>query len=181
MFANPAEMIAVSSDAVRGGPVYFTKEDIRPRNHQVFCASCCVPIFCRPYSFRGRLYCDGALTDPVPVQKALDLGCGRIVLILTKPRDMLRDPADDEKHARMLERKYPAEAADLRNRARRYNEGVRLAEELEAAGRLLILAPEAGLPQLKTLGRDRAVLAQMYDSGNSAASAVPGFLAKTAD
>ena len=34
---------------------------------------------------QGVPYYDGALGDPVPVEKAFQLGCERVVMILTKP------------------------------------------------------------------------------------------------
>lgn len=48
-------------------------------------ASCAIPFVCKPYEVEGIPYYDGALGDPVPIQKALELGCDRIVLVLTKP------------------------------------------------------------------------------------------------
>ena len=44
---------------------------------------------------QGALYFDGALGDPVPVQKAFELGCDRVVLILTKPEREIRHSGKD--------------------------------------------------------------------------------------
>ena len=45
----------------------------------------------------GIPYFDGALGDPVPVQKAFDCGCEKTVVILTKPERELRTSNQDEK------------------------------------------------------------------------------------
>ena len=42
-------------------------------------------------------YYDGALGDPVPVEKAFQLGCDQVVVILTKPEGELRTAEIDEK------------------------------------------------------------------------------------
>ena len=69
------------------------------------------------------------------LQKALDDGCGRIVVILTRPRNEPADFKADRAGARRIRRKYPAAAEDLLRRADRYNEGVAFAlrHKLEVA------------------------------------------------
>ncbi len=86
-----------------------------------------------PIRYRGECF-DSALGDPIPVEKAFELGCDRMVLILTKPERVLRTPGKDELFARGIQRKYPAAAEKLRQRARRYNEGVALAQEYAKKG-----------------------------------------------
>lgn len=48
-------------------------------------ASCCIPVIDRPYCIGGVPYYDGGLADPVSLQKAQELGCSRVAVILTKP------------------------------------------------------------------------------------------------
>ncbi len=48
-------------------------------------ASSAIPFFCKPYTVDEIPYYDGALSDPVPIKKAFELGCERVVVILTKP------------------------------------------------------------------------------------------------
>ena len=45
-------------------------------------ASCCIPIVCKPYTIDGINYFDGGLSDPLPIKKAINDGCDKIVLIL---------------------------------------------------------------------------------------------------
>lgn len=48
----------------------------------------------------GVSYYDDTLGDSVPVEKAFICGCGRGVLILTKPHNILRIPGEDMKFYR---------------------------------------------------------------------------------
>lgn len=47
-------------------------------------ATCALPTFYkRPVSYQGRRYIDGGVSDPVPVQKAIELGAKELVVVLT--------------------------------------------------------------------------------------------------
>ena len=122
-------------------------------------------------------YYDGALGDPVHVQKAFDSGCDKVVLILTKPRDLLRTPEKDERLARMVRRKYPLAAEGLRRRAENYNAGVALAKRYEAEGRLLIIAPDDTCG-MDTLTRDKDAMRRFYDKGVADGGRIPEFIAE---
>lgn len=162
--ASPMELQIVTTRADTGDAVYFTKADLRQDRYDVVKASCALPYFCRPYPLAGRLYYDGALSDPVPVEKALEAGCGKIVLLLTLPADTVRDPARDARVARRIERQFPRAASKLRGRAERYNRGVARAKELASQGRLLIVAPDDTCG-VDTLCRDPEAMGRLYAKG----------------
>ena len=86
----------VATNAQTGQAKYFDKNDISQDDYGIFKASCAIPFVCKPYEVQGNLYYDGALGDPVPVQKAFQLGCDYVVLILTKPERELRTSDKDE-------------------------------------------------------------------------------------
>lgn len=115
---NPMELIRRGRQSAETGEAhYFSKDDIAQDNYDILKASSSIPFVCRPYPVQGRLYYDGALGDPVPVDKALELGCDRVVVLLTKPAGIPRSPSRDEKYAAGIQRKYPAAAHALRQRA----------------------------------------------------------------
>ena len=175
---NPMELCVVASDARTGQVKYFDKTDIHQDDYDIFKASCAIPFVCRPYPVEGALYFDGALSDPVPVEKAFSLGCDRVVLILTKPLDFIRSPEKDEKIAARIQKKYPAAAENLRRRAERYNEGVAFAKACAAQGRVLIIAPDDTCG-VDTLKKDRDSLQRLYEKGVRDAQAIPAFLARS--
>lgn len=162
--ANPAQLFVVAQDAVNGRTVYFSKEDMAQDQYQILMASSCIPVVNKPYPVGDRLYFDGALGDPVPVQKAFDEGCDRVVLLLTKTASTLRTPGRDTLLARMLQRRYPASACNLYERANRYNAQVAQAMEWEKQGRVLIVSPD-DISGVNTLTRDRKALDRLYRKG----------------
>mgnify|MGYP006970643777 CR=1 FL=1 len=90
------------------------------------------------------------------MQKAIDDGYDRIVLVLTRPKDVLREQKRDIAPSRILRHSYPAAAERLLNRYATYNDEVALAKKYERDGRVLILAPDdlCGLSTLSKSSRD---------------------------
>ena len=138
-------------------------------------ASSAVPVACEPYVIDGIPYYDGGIADPVPVQKALDDGYDRVVVVLTRLKDVLREQKKDIGPARILKHIHPAAAERLLNRYRTYNDEVALAKQYERDGRVLILAPES-LYGLSTLSKSFEGLERMYRAGYAAAEAISDFL-----
>lgn len=175
--SDPAEFLVVASDAESGMVKYFTKADISQDNYDVCKASCAIPFVCRPYPVGLRVYYDGALSDPVPVEKAVELGCEKIVVILTRPKHVVRTMGKDEMIAKRIRRKYPLAADNLLRRSERYNAGVALAKDYERQGRALIVAPPS-TGGLSTLSRDKEALDLFYRRGYADGAAIKSFLEK---
>lgn len=164
MVENPAELVIVAAEARTGNPVYFTKENLRQDDYRPLMASCCIPVIDRPYVIEGVPYYDGGLADPVPLEKALAMGCDRVAVILTKPIAPEQTGSRDKKLAKLLRHRYPAAARGLALRAERYNKTVRQALKLEQAGRCCVLAPDS-TEGMATLTKDEESLEKMYRKG----------------
>lgn len=161
---NPAQFFVVAEEAVSGKTKYFNKSDLHENDFRVLMASSSIPGVNRPYEVNGVLYYDGALADPIPFQKAFHEGCDLVVLILSKPVDVPREPGRDPALARMIQHRYPASAENLRKRAEKYNASVESAKQYEKQGKLLIVAPDT-IEGMKTLTRDKQVLECLYHKG----------------
>ena len=177
---NPMEFLVVATDARTGLPRYFDKGDIRQDDYDVMKASCSLPAICRPYVIDGVPYYDGALGDPVPVEKAFSLGCDRVVLMLTKPEGVRRDSKRDEKFAARIRREFPAAAEQLCLRARHYNDSVDRARAYARQGKLLIVAPDDTCG-IKTLTRDQDGLRRLYEKGYGDGPKIAAFMSAEDD
>lgn len=176
LMKNPSGLTVVACNALDGAATYFDKSDLAQDNYDVLKASSSVPVANKAYMIGGIPYLDGGIADPVPVRKALDEGYDRIVLVLTRQRDILREQKKDVLPARILARTYPAAAERLMERYRTYNDEVALAKEAEKEGKVLILAPDS-LCGLTTLSKSLKGLNEMYDKGYRSAEAIKDFLA----
>lgn len=164
MMADPAELVIVAADARTGKARYFMKDELRQDDYTPLMASCCIPVIDQPTFIDGVPYYDGGLADPVPVDKALAMGCDRVAVILTKPIAPEQTGARDKKLAKLLRHRYPAAAKGLALRAERYNQTVRRALKLEQQGIVCVIAPDS-TEGMATLTKDKQALEAMYQKG----------------
>ncbi len=172
---NPMEFYVVATQAETGTVRYFDKSDISQDDYDVMKASCALPCVCHPYKVGGTSYFDGALSDPVPVEKAFSLGCDKVILLLTKPEDDIRTPDQDEKLAVLLRRHYPQAAERLCCRAEKYNSSIAAAQEYARQGKLLIVAPD-NTCGVTVLTREPEHLRRLYEKGYGDGEKIKHFL-----
>ena len=175
MVSNPAAFIVVATNAETGKVRYFEKSDMAQNNYDVIKASCSIPLVCHPYFIDGVPYYDGALGDPIPIEKAFLMGCDKVVLILTKPRDFRRTPDKDRKLAAGIRKKYPLAAAQMEQRAAHYNAALDLAESYAKQGKLLIVAPDDTCG-MDTLTRNPEAMKRFYEKGLHDGEVIASFL-----
>ena len=175
ILSNSAEFLTVSTEAETGRAKYFDKSYLQQDNYDIFKASSAIPFVCKPYEIGGIAYYDGALAYPVPIQKAFDMGCDRVVLLLTLPLDTKRSQEQDIKLAKRIRRKYPIAADRLEQRALRYMDDINYARRCELTGKLLIVAPDDTCG-VSTLCREPEALLRLYDKGRQDGRKILDFL-----
>lgn len=166
---------AVCTSADTGEAEYFTKSDLIRNDYSVLKASCCIPIVCKPQSVGGKYYFDGGISDPVPIDFALKLGCDKIVLILTRPEDAEISFNMENVSSRLLRNKYPALCEKLLERGKKYNDSIAFAKKLRDEGRLFIVAPN-NTHGMNTLTKDKSAINDMYFDGYNSAQKIKRFL-----
>lgn len=174
--ASPTDVLVHACEAKTGNGHYFKKTDFKRNEYTPMMASSSIPFVCKPYEIDGIEYYDGALGDTVPLEKAYEWGCTKVVLVLTKPADVLRKAGKDIVLARMIQGKYPEAAERLYKRAERYNFGVTLAKVLEEDGLCLVLAPDDTCG-VDTLTKDPVAMMELYAKGYDDAARIKEFLA----
>lgn len=172
---NPMDFLVVATDARTGNVKYFNKTDIKQDDYNAFKASCSIPFVCKPYIINDIPYYDGALADPVPLKKAFDMGCDKVVLILTLPVNTVRSAKRDSVLANRIQKSYPLSAETLKLRAEHYNTTVALARDYEKLGKVLIIAPDDTCG-VSTLSRNQKALKQFYQKGYDDAAKIKPFL-----
>ncbi len=172
---HETNLTIVVSDALSGEPYYFTKHDMKLDDYTILKASSAIPAVCKGYKINGREYYDGGVSDPVPVQKALDDGCDKLVLILTKPVEITDTLARDTKMAKMIRKNYPLLAEKLIQKSANYKKGLDLALELQKQGKCLIVAPD-DCCGVSTLTKDKDKLHALYEKGYKDAEKIKAFV-----
>ena len=172
---NPMDFLVVTTESDTGNVKYFSKEDIKQDNYDILKASSCIPFVCPPYIIDNTPYYDGALADPVPIEKAFELGCDKLVLLLTLPIDTIRNSKQDTLFANQIQKKYPIAAEKLKHRAEVYNASIKLAQKYEKEGKLLIIAPDDTCG-VSTLSRNQDDLIALYYKGYKDGKKIEAFL-----
>lgn len=128
-------------------------------------ATCSVPMLCEPVEIDGHHYLDGSIADSIPIEHALDCGCDKLVIVLTKP-DTCTAPTDYRKFRTVIGsmyRQYPNFVEACMTRVERYEKTVRLMEELRQEGRAFIFRPT--LPAISKFEHDPDKIMAFYNDG----------------
>ena len=175
--AYPGQVEAVVTNLNTGKADYLPVLR-RDRQATVIQASCAMPLLFPIYHLDGQPYLDGGVADAIPWKRALEAGCDRVVVILTRERGYQKEPETLMPLFRRVYRKYPAFVEDLRTRAERYNESRKELFQLEQEGRILVIEPRDTRGFSRT-ERDREKLLAMWQegffAGRKAAEAVRAF------
>ncbi len=161
---NPTEFVIVATNAKTGKPTYFHKRDMKQDDYRAIMASCALPAACRPIRIDGEKYYDGGVSDSIPVQKALDDGCDKVVIITSKPRDFVKTPEQHRFIYTFLCQLYPKIIRCLNRRHIMYTACQKRMFELEEEGKAFIFAPSEHLP-MSTYAMNAQANRELYDLG----------------
>ena len=117
---------------------------------KVIQATCAMPLLFPIYHIKGQPYLDGGISDGIPWQRALDQGCDRVVVVLTRPRDYMKKA---DKTLRLIKRTYKDYPEFIKLMERRhtiYNESRAALFEAEKQGKVLVIAPKSTLGVKRT-------------------------------
>lgn len=165
----------VATDADTGLPVYFDKSDFTRNDYFPLQASSSIPVVCRPYERGGRKYLDGGISDPIPLERARKDGCSKTVVILTRPKDYIRNPKRDIAFANILRLTHRKAANALRYRYLTYNLELQDLLQAEAEGNVLVLAPD-NIDGISTLTKNPDLLQRLYWKGYIEAEKISKFI-----
>ena len=104
-------------------------------------ASCALPILFQPVEINGKKYLDGGIADAVPVDKVIEEGLDKIIVITTREKSYVKDKDYGATLSSGVYRKHKKLAMLLKNRAKLYNESREKLKKLEKEGRIFWIAP----------------------------------------
>lgn len=142
-------------------------------------ATSAMPFVSKMVDWKGKKYLDGGISDSIPLEKCIELGCDKIIVVLTRPIDYRKTQAN-KFMTKLYYRKYPQLVKSILNRYKNYNNTLEKIIELENKKEIFVIRPSKDL-QLKRIERDENKLQEMYDLGitdiNSKMSELKKYLA----
>lgn len=149
---------------IRTGKAEYLSVPRGKEMRDVLVASCSLPILFQPVRIGNRCYLDGGLSDSVPYEHAMEEGCDKIIVVLTRERGYIKTTEKTKGLTDRLYKNYPMVVEDLNLRAERYNACMERLKGLEEEGRIFVIAPEDtfGIGRTET---DTTKLRRLYDEG----------------
>lgn len=146
------------------GEAEYIKVDSSDKKWLAITASCALPLMFPPIKIGNSLYFDGGVADPIPYKKALQDGCEKLIVILTRPRDYFKKDDKSVDVCRFIYRKYTKFGDVLLQRGELYNKCRKELFELEKEGKVIIIEPDSTDNWKRTERRPEMIQA-MYDEG----------------
>lgn len=105
-------------------------------------ASCSLPLLFQPVKIGYGLYLDGGITEPLPVDRAIEDGCDKIIVVTTREKDYRKTKESGAGLSSFIYQKYPRLVECLMSRVDSYNRSRAHLYELEKEGRVFIISPK---------------------------------------
>lgn len=126
-------------------------------------ASGSLPFISHRVKIDGEEYLDGGLVDNIPLDKAFEEGCDKVVVVLTRPMEFrLNEPLYLASRIFYPKEKNLQEA--LRVRSANYNKRMEQIRELNKEGKIFVFSPETILP-IRRLERNPLHIKTIYKIG----------------
>lgn len=160
-----AEYYVTTTNVETGQPEYLKVTDV-VKEMEKLRASSALPFVSQMVEVDGKKYLDGGISDGIPVQKALQMGYDKVIVVLTRPIEYRKKPFSDKmiKLMNMKYKKYPRFVETMKNRYLNYNQTVEKILELEEKGEIFVIRPSEPIV-VKTIERDANKLQYVYDLG----------------
>ena len=163
--------IMIVFDCETGKTVYFDKTGLNKSELMtIFQAGTSLPLVQKPVFYQGRVLMDGGIADAVPIQKSIQDGNQRHVIVLTQPKGYRKKPSKIAWLVRRRYSQYTGLARGMAERHIRYNETMELIDRLEAEGKVFVIRPGRALA-VSRVERNSHKLYTVYNQGYAEAKA----------
>ena len=134
-------------------------------------ATSSIPLVSKIVDYNGSKYLDGAISDSIPVKKALEMGYDKVIVVLTRPLNYKKEQYNEKILNRIKKeyKEYPKFIEAMENRYKMYNNETKYIKELEKNNRIFVIRPSRDL-DVKVVERNRDKLQKVYDLGKDESS-----------
>lgn len=126
-------------------------------------ASGSMPLVSKIVEINGKKYLDGGVSDSIPVQKALQMGYDRVIVVLTRPIEYRKKKVNILPY-KIMYRKYPEFVQAISNRYINYNNTVEQIIDEENKKNIFVIRPTQ-MPNIKRLEKNVNKIQNVYDLG----------------
>ena len=127
-------------------------------------ATSAMPYVSNIVEYEGKKYLDGGVADSIPVDKCIEMGCDKVIVVLTRPLEYRKSKTNPRLADWRYGRKYPKLAERINNRYAEYNACVEKIIGMEKRGEIFVIRPSRTV-RVKHIERDTEKLQAIYDLG----------------
>ncbi len=174
---NPLDFYAVVTNVEMGKAEYHLINDLKDEKSMEYLrASGSMPFLSRKVKINDSYYLDGALSDSIPVKKAIELGYDKIIVVSTRVLGYQK-----KKHLAFFTElryfKYPNLVKLINNRYKEYNSTLEYIKRQEENNNILVLRPTKYIP-IRRLEKNPQRIKEMYNLGYQDARSKSGEIKK---
>lgn len=164
---NNTGYYAVVTNVETGMPEYIRIDDCL-KDLEILRASSALPMASKIINVDGKKYLDGGISDAIPIDKCLDLGYDKVIVILTRDLDYRKESLSLKTINRLKKKfkKYPKLVDIMVNRYKNYNDTIEKIIRLEKEGKIFVIRPTLEI-NINLIERDKNKLQEVYDLGVS--------------
>ena len=162
--SNPLKFYVVASDCRTGEPVYKELATCDEKDLTWMRASASMPLVSHIVKIDGYELLDGGMTDSIPLKAFENMGYQKNLVVLTQPREFVKEPSPALKLMKFSLRKYPKLYEAMLHRHEVYNQEKTYTFEQEAAGKCFVICPQESLGISRTENNPDE-LQRVYDLG----------------
>ncbi|MBR2827969.1 MAG: patatin family protein, partial [Bacilli bacterium] len=111
-------------------------------------------------SIRNKKYLDGGISDSIPIEKAMELGYDKIIVVLTRSEGYQKK-IKKRNLLTLIYRKYPNFQKTILERPKKYNETLEKIKELEKNHKIFVLRPSKKIP-IKRIEKRKEIIKEQY-------------------
>jgi predicted patatin/cPLA2 family phospholipase len=163
--AAKPDMEVGAYDLGKGETCWFGPEDLDD-DLDLLRATCALPIASAVVEYKGRRLLDGGITKMIPIERAVEQGCTKVMVITTKPADFVRKPAS--KFIRFMMKRiykdYPKVEEDYQVRHINYYKQMTMIKDMVADNKAILMYPSETVKVNRFKGDEEKCL-QLYNLG----------------
>ena len=147
-----------------GKEEYYGKEALVKEDKNILLqASASIPMAAPIVNYKGKKYLDGGTADPIPIKKAFEDGCDKVIVVLTRDRNYKKKPTPAKPIYSFVFRKYPKMVELLKMRHQIYNDTFDFIKEMEKEGKAFVIAPDKPI-EIERFEKDKNRLLKIYSN-----------------
>lgn len=166
---NPIDFYIGATDCETGMIHFYNSKVIDNESIEWMRASASMPLVSTIVEISGYKMLDGGITCPIPYQILEDNGYGKVVIVLTQPRDFVKVKSSIIPLMKIFLRKYPKIVEAMEKRHIIYNKQLDEIREKEKEGKVFVISPYESLG-IKRTENNPDELERVYQVGRKVMS-----------